>query len=160
MASCNPVRFKASLPGSLPARLAGKAFRKAPRIFSDRDEEPKKALELIRSYVLGLDLGLPHMRVYVDGGIDAQALWLKGRIGSRIALSKVIKRSAGPDCTGVCIDEPFSAQISSVKALFRTLGAAVLACELAGLPCSKVHLSKLKILGTGKGILAMKELSV
>ena len=100
------------------------------------------------------------MRVYVDGGIDAQALWLEGRIGSRIALSKVIKRSAGPDCTGVCIDEPFSAQISSVKALFRTLGAAVLACELAGLPCSKVHLSKLKILGTGKGILAMKELSV
>ena len=156
MASCNPVRFKASLPGSLPARLAGKAFRKAPRIFSVRDEEPKKALELIRSYVLGLDLGLPHMRVYVDGGIDAQALWLKGRIGSRIAVSKVIKRHAGPDCTGVCIEECFS----GVKALFRTLGAAVLACELAGLPCSKVHLSKLKILGTGKGILAMKELSI
>ena len=100
------------------------------------------------------------MRVYVDGGIDAQALWLKGRIGSRIALGKVIKRHAGPDCTGVFIDEPFSAQCSSVKALFRMLGAAVLACELAGIPCSKVHLSKLKILGTGKGILAMKGLSV
>ena len=77
-----------------------------------------------------------------------------------MALSKVIKRHAGSDCTGVFIDEPFSAQCSSVKALFRMLGAAVLACELAGIPCSKVHLSKLKILGTGKGILAMKELSV
>ena len=72
------------------------------------------------------------MRVYVDGGIDAQALWLKGSIGSRIALSKVIKRYAGPDCTGVFIDEPFSAQCSSVKALFRMLGAAVLACEWRG----------------------------
>ena len=94
------------------------------------------------------------MRVCVGGGIDAQALWLEGRIGSRnFAVSKVIKRHAGPDCTGVCIEECFS----GVKALFRMLGAAVLACELAGLPCSKVHLSKLKILGTGNGILAMKD---
>jgi Holliday junction resolvasome RuvABC endonuclease subunit len=31
------------------------------------------------------------------------------------------------------------------------LGAAVLACELAGLPWSTIHLSKLKIHATGKG---------
>ncbi|MCK1381145.1 hypothetical protein IVB33_30065 [Bradyrhizobium sp. 24] len=31
------------------------------------------------------------------------------------------------------------------------LGAAVLACELAGLPWSAVHLSKLKLHATGKG---------
>ncbi|MDF0584736.1 hypothetical protein [Bradyrhizobium yuanmingense] len=58
--------------------------------------------------------------------------------------------SATPDRTiGVCIEEPFSAQFSSVKALFPMLGAAILACELAGLPHSTVHLSKLKIHATG-----------
>ena len=91
-------------------------------------------------------------RVYVDGGIDAQALRFEGNIGSRpVGVSNVIKRHARPDCIGVCIEEPFSGQFSNVKALFPMLGAAVLACELAGLPWSTVHLSKLKIAATGKG---------
>jgi len=85
--------------------------------------------------VLGLDLGttLGVSRVYVDGGIDAQALRFEGNIGSRtVGVSNVIKRHAGPDCIGVCIEEPFSGQFSSVKALFPMFGAAVLSCELAG----------------------------
>jgi Holliday junction resolvasome RuvABC endonuclease subunit len=91
-------------------------------------------------------------RVYADGGIDAQALRFEGNIGSRtVGVSNVIKRHARPDCIGVCIEEPFSGQFSNVKALFPMLGAAVLACELAGLPWSTVHLSKLKIAATGKG---------
>ena len=104
--------------------------------------------------MLGLDLGtmLGVSRVYVDGGIDAQALRFEGNVGSRtVGVSDVIKRHAQPDCIGVCIEEPFSGQFSSVKALFPLLGAAVLACELAGLPWSTVHLSKLKIAATGKG---------
>jgi Holliday junction resolvasome RuvABC endonuclease subunit len=51
----------------------------------------------------------------------------------------------------VCIEEPFSGQFSSVKALLPMLGAAVLACELAGLPWSAIHLARLKIHATGKG---------
>lgn len=103
--------------------------------------------------MLGLDLGttLGVSKVYVDGGIDAQALRFEGNIGSRtVEVSNVIKRHAGPDCIGVCIEEPFSGQFSSVKALFPMLGAAVFACELAGIPWSTVHLSKLKIAATGK----------
>ena len=103
--------------------------------------------------MLGLDLGttLGVSRVYVDGGIDAQALRFEGNIGTRtVGVSNVIKRHARPDCIGVCIEEPFSGQFSSVKALFLMLGAAVLACELAGIPWSTVHLSKLKIAATGK----------
>jgi Holliday junction resolvasome RuvABC endonuclease subunit len=104
--------------------------------------------------VLGLDLGtrLGVCTVFVDGEIDAQALRFESDIGSRtVGVANIIKRHAGPDCLGVCIEEPFSGQFSSVKALFPMLGAAVLACELAGLPWSAVHLSKLKIHATGKG---------
>ncbi len=104
--------------------------------------------------MLGLDLGttLGVSKVYVDGGLDAQTLRFEADIGSRtVGVNNVIKRHAGPDCLGVCIEEPFSGQFSSVKALFPMLGAAVLACELAGLPWSKIHLSKLKIHATGKG---------
>lgn len=104
--------------------------------------------------MLGLDLGttLGVSRVYLDGGLDAQALRFEGNIGSRtVGVHGLIKHFAGPDCIGVCIEEPFSGQFSSVKALFPMLGAAVLACELAGLPWSAVHLSKLKIHATGKG---------
>jgi len=104
--------------------------------------------------VLGLDLGttLGVSRVYLDGGLDAQALRFEGNIGSRtVGVHRIVQRFAGPDCIGVCIEEPFSGQFSSVKALFPMLGAAVLACELAGLPWATIHLSKLKILATGKG---------
>ena len=104
--------------------------------------------------MLGLDLGttLGVSRVYLDGDLDAQALRFEGNIGSRtVGVHGVVQRFAGPDCIGVCIEEPFSGQFSSVKALFPMLGAAVLACELAGLPWSAVHLSKLKIHATGRG---------
>ena len=104
--------------------------------------------------MLGLDLGttLGVSRVYLDGGLDAQALRFEGNISSRtLGVHGVIRRHSGPDCVGVCIEEPFSGQFSSVKALFPMLGAAILACELEGLPYSTVHLSKLKIHATGKG---------
>lgn len=90
--------------------------------------------------------------MFLDGGIDAQTIRLESNIGSRtLGVRGVIKRNAGPDCVGVCIEEPFSGQFSSVKALFPMLGAAVLACELEGLPWSTAHLAKLKIHATGKG---------
>ena len=92
---------------------------------------------MARRYVLGLDLGtsLGVGRVFTDGGIDAQTVRLEANIGSRtVGVAGIVKRFAGPDCFGVCIEEPFSRQFSSVKALFPMLGAAILACELAGLP--------------------------
>lgn len=104
--------------------------------------------------MLGLDLGttLGVSRVYLDGGLDAQALRFDGNIGTRtVGVHGVVQRFAGPYCLGVCIEEPFSRQFSSVKAPFPMLGTAVLACELAGLPCSAVYLSKLKLHATGKG---------
>jgi Holliday junction resolvasome RuvABC endonuclease subunit len=77
---------------------------------------------------------------------------LKATSGAaRLGSAKSSKTNAGPDCIGVCIEEPFSGQFSSVKALFPMLGAAVLACELEGLPWSTAHLAKLKIHATGKG---------
>jgi Holliday junction resolvasome RuvABC endonuclease subunit len=60
----------------------------------------------------------------------------------------MVKRFAGPDYIGVCVEEPF---ISSVEALLPKLGAAVLACELEGLTWSAVHLARLKRRATGKG---------
>jgi hypothetical protein len=71
--------------------------------------------------------------VFIDGGLDAQTIRLEGNIGSR-TVGGIINRHAGPGCSGACTKEPFSAQFSSVKARFPMLGAAVLACELAGLP--------------------------
>jgi len=69
----------------------------------------------------------------MDGGLDAQTIWLEGNIGSRTAgASRIIVSHAGPECIGGCIEEPFSGRFSSVKARFPMFGAAVLACELAG----------------------------
>jgi Holliday junction resolvasome RuvABC endonuclease subunit len=99
---------------------------------------------------LGTTLGVS--RVFMDGGLDAQTIRLEGNIGSRtVGVSSIIVSYAGPACIGACIDEPFSGQFSSVKALFPMPGAAVLACELAGLPWSAINLSKLKLHATGKG---------
>lgn len=90
--------------------------------------------------------------MFEDGGLDAQTVRLDPNIGSRtVGVAGIVQRFAGPDCLGVCIEEPFSGQFSSVKALFPMLGAAILACELAGLPWSAIHLSRLKIHATGKG---------
>jgi hypothetical protein len=91
--------------------------------------------------------------VFTDGGLDAQTLRLESSIGSRtVGVSRIINRYAGPDCIGVGIEEPFSGQFSSVKALCPMLGAAVLASELAGLSWSAIHLSKLKILAKRPGL--------
>jgi len=106
--------------------------------------------------VFGWDLGrtLGVRRVFTDGGRDAQTLRLESNIASRtVGVSRIINRDAGPDCSGVRIDEPCSGQFSSVKALGPMLGAAVLACELAGLPWSSIHLSKLKILAKRPGLI-------
>ncbi|WP_441231908.1 hypothetical protein AB7828_29490 [Tardiphaga sp. 215_C5_N2_1] len=77
---------------------------------------------------------------------------LESNIGSRtVGVAGIINRFAGLDCVGVCIEELFSGQFSGVKALLPMLGAAVLTCELAGLPWSAIHLAQLKIHATGKG---------
>jgi hypothetical protein len=109
---------------------------------------------LARKFVLGVDLGttLGVARVFMDGGLYAQTVRLENNIGSHtFGISGIIQRCGGPDGVGFCIEEPFSGQFSSVKALFPMLGAAVLACELAGLPGSAIHLARLKIHVSGKG---------
>jgi len=90
-------------------------------------------------------------RVFIDGGLDAKTIRLEGNIGSRtVGGSGIIVRYAGPERTGVCLEEPFSGQFSSVKARFPMRGAAVHACELAGLPWSALDLSKLKLDATAR----------
>jgi hypothetical protein len=91
-------------------------------------------------------------RVDLDGGRDAQALRFEGNIGSRtVGVHGIIKGFAGADCVGVCIEEPRSGQFCGDKALVAMLGAAILACELAGLPWSTVRLGKLKSKPIGAG---------
>ena len=86
----------------------------------------------------------------MDGGLDAQTIRLEGNISRRtVGGSGIIVRYAGPECIGGCIEEPFAGQFSSVKARFPRRGAAVLACELAGLPWSAIDLSRLKLHATG-----------
>ncbi len=90
--------------------------------------------------------------MFIDGGLDAQTIRLESTLAARtIGVRGVIKRYACAECLGVCIEEPFSGQFSSLKALLPMLGAAVLACELEGLPWTTAHLAKLKIHATGKG---------
>jgi hypothetical protein len=108
---------------------------------------------LSRKFILGLDLTktLGGARVLTDGGLDAQTIRLESNIGSRtVGVAGIIHRFAGPDCVAVCIEEPFSGQFTSVKALLPMLRAAVLACELAGLPWSAIDLARLKIHATRK----------
>jgi hypothetical protein len=88
----------------------------------------------------------------MDGGLDAQTIRLEGNISRRpLGGSGIIVRYAGPECIGGCIEEPFSGQFSSVKALFPRPGAAVFACELAGLPWSAIDLPRLKLRATAMG---------
>jgi hypothetical protein len=88
----------------------------------------------------------------MDGGLDAQTIRLEGNIGSRtLGGSGVIVRCAGPECIGGCIEGPFSGQFSSLRVRLPGRGAAVLACELAGLPWSAIDLARLKLHATGKG---------
>lgn len=88
-----------------------------------------------RKFLLGLGLGtsLGAARVFTDEEIDAQTVRLEANIGSRaVGVAGIVKRFAGP----VCIEEQFSGQFSSVKALFSMPEAATLACELEGPPWS------------------------
>jgi hypothetical protein len=90
--------------------------------------------------------------VFIDGGLDAQTIRLEGNIGSRaVGGSGIIDGDAGPECIGVCLEQYLSGQFSSIKARFPRRGAAVLACELAGLPWSEVNLARLSLHVTGKG---------
>jgi Holliday junction resolvasome RuvABC endonuclease subunit len=84
--------------------------------------------------------------------VEASSRKFKNDLQGRTSgVAGIIKLHACADCLGVCIEEPFSGQFSSVKALFPMLGAAALACEQEGLPWSTAHLAKLKIHATGKG---------
>lgn len=90
--------------------------------------------------------------VFMEGGLDAQTIRLEGNIVSRTAgVRSIITCNAGPERIGVCIEEPFSGQFRSLKTRLPMLGAAVLTCELAGLPWSAIHLGRLKSPATGKG---------
>lgn len=91
-------------------------------------------------------------RLYTDGQIEACTIKNEAELNARVrGVAGVIKRHAEPACLGVCIEEPFSGQFSSVKALLPMLGAAVLQCEESGLPYSIINLMKLKAHATGKG---------
>jgi hypothetical protein len=73
--------------------------------------------------------------VFLDGSIEAVSQRFESDIRARtVGVASIITRHACADCLGVSIEEPFSGQFSSVKALFPMLGAAVLACELEGFP--------------------------
>ncbi len=100
--------------------------------------------------MLGLDPGtsLGVARIFTDGGLAAQTVRLEGTIVSRtVGVAGIVKRVA----VDVHIEELFFGQFSSVKALFPMLRAAILACELKGLPRSAVHLARMKTSATGKG---------
>ena len=89
-------------------------------------------------------------RVQLEGGLDGQAFRFEGDVRDRtVDVNSSIERHPGPDCVGVC-EEPFFGQFFGVKAISPTFGAAVLACELAGVPWSTLHLGKLKLLTTCK----------
>ena len=48
-------------------------------------------------------------RVFIDGGLDAQTIRLEGNISRRtVGVSNIIVSYVGPECIGVCIEEPFS----------------------------------------------------
>jgi hypothetical protein len=58
-----------------------------------------------------LDLGtIPGVSgVFMDGGLDAQTVWLESNIDSRaVGVSGIIDRYAGHECIGVCLEHSFS----------------------------------------------------
>ena len=71
---------------------------------------------------------------------------LKANIGSPTdRASNGIDPREHPECIDVCAKDPSSGQFCGVKALFPILGAAFVAGELAGRPCSTINLSTLTI---------------
>ena len=76
---------------------------------------------------------------------DAQAFRSEGNIGSPTdRASNGIDPREHPEYIDVCAKDPSSGQFCGVKALFPILGAAFVAGELAGRPCSTINLSTLK----------------
>ena len=98
---------------------------------------------------MGTTLGVS--RVFIEGGSDGQTIWLEGNISGRtVGVGDIIVSYATPECIGACIEEPPAGQFSSIEAPYPMLGAAVVACELAGLLWSAVNLSRLTLHATGK----------
>ncbi len=107
-----------------------------------------------RPYILGIDLGttIGFTRVYADGVCEPSSQKLQPTISARcVGVAGILERHNTPDLIGVVIEEPFSGQFSSVKALFPMMGAAVLACEELKLPYSLINATKLKVHATGRG---------
>jgi len=105
-------------------------------------------------FVLGMDLGTTTgvCKLFYDDSIETLITKHKPDLKERVCgVAGIIESHSSKECIGVCIEEPFSGQFSSVKALFPMIGAVVLECENQGLPWSFIHLSKLKAHATGKG---------
>ena len=68
-----------------------------------------------------------------------------------LGVAGIVRRHAGPDCIGVCIEQPFGRNAKSLQTLYSMMGAACLASVEAGLSVSLVNLVKLKMHATGKG---------
>lgn len=90
--------------------------------------------------------------MFLDGDGQATTRKLKTDLNARLrGVAAVVRHHAGPDCIGVCIEEPFGANPNGAKPLYAMMGAAVLAAEEAGLSWSLINLATLKKHATGKG---------
>lgn len=88
----------------------------------------------------------------MDGDLDAQTIRLEGNIDSRaVGGSGFIDLDAGRECIGACLGQSFSGQFSSVRTRFPRRGAAVRACELAGLSWPAFYLARLSLGVAGTG---------
>lgn len=100
-----PLRVPAKLVDETKS-LIRKAGRKLPLYVVGTQQSPVLEPQVRARIGSGTTLGVS--RVYVDGGLDAQALRFEGNIGSRtVGVDGGVQRFAGPDCIGVCIEEPF-----------------------------------------------------
>ena len=81
--------------------------------------------------------------VFAHGGMDAQALRFEGDIGYRTRGIDQGVRSRTGSGAGRCIDRLFSEPFSGIGTRSREPGAAVLACELAGLSRAAIHFGEL-----------------
>ena len=107
-----------------------------------------------RKYIIGIDLGTTCgvCRVFLDGEIDAHHQKFESEMQARLlGVAGIVRHHAGPDCLGVCIEQPFGANAKSLQVLYGMMGAVCLAAVEAGLSVSLVNLVKLKVHATGKG---------
>lgn len=104
--------------------------------------------------MLGLDLGTTCgvCRAFLDGSIDAHHQKFESEMQARLlGVAGIVRRHAGPDCIGVCIEQPFGRNAKSLQVLYAMMGVASLAAVEAGLSVSLDNLVKLKMHATGKG---------